>query len=766
MRENKWVALYPVLYRVAQVVLLVLVCLMGFNRYVGIVQAEQSHGIIAGIALFLIAFINYRIWNEKIISAVVLMLFVFFVVPFLGSGQVSDFWSNYWKWLFTRPDYNVEYTDGYEWIQTIWAVCGCYIFEVLSEKKSFFKDILAFFLSVNLIICIVKEVVFTKPGAVFVISYLVIYYIEKNQHKWKIKDQNKGYLVWILPFCVLYIFLLFKMPVQKEPYDWGFVRDAYDYVKGKIIIYIESTRENEKEDFSLLMSGFSEDGKLKGEISNSEKILIRMERKNGHANSIYLRGKIYDSFSGREWKQNANNDKTIQDMDMLETVYALKRYDNEHLTDYIEYNRVGVQYEYFNTGILFTPSKVRIIDGVDYVRKGSDYLFNGQKGYGTEYELTFYQLNQQNPDFENLFNAKLQNDTKVWEYVVNMYDSGEDEKYSLSDLDEYQQQMKQIYSDEVQLSERVKTYIEGVTVGCKTKLERLKAIEQGLSEYEYTQRPGELPENVTDAASFLEYLLFDSKQGYCSHYATAFVLLARNEGFPARYVEGFCVPPRKEAFVEVTPTMLHAWPEVYVENVGWISFEPTPGYGSIRYRDWSWKNREDARGAYYDDYGKTTTDSFENEKQELLKKQQKKEQMTTITILILEVVMVCLMICFAEIYLMKKRYRNKTQIQKFLVYVKCNLWIWSRLGYRRQGEETLEELHNRVILDAPDWTQEKTEWMFINGYQEYLYREESVSAKIYVTTMEEYMILLEWMKKERKWQYIMVRIRSLVQWGI
>lgn len=767
MREKRFVTLYPVLYRVVQVILLAVIVMTGFNRYVGITALQKSHGIFAVVALALLAFINYGKWNEKLISVVVFLLLILFVVPLIGVGQMSDFWQNYCNWLLARPEYKPEYLFGYEWMQTIWIVCGCYGFEILLEKRSVFRDVFVLCLLIVLIACMLMSVELTHVGVVFMIGFIVIYYMEKNQQKWKMKNRKKGYIIWLLPFCILYIFLLYKMPVQKEPYDWEIVRNAYAYVKEKVIVCIENIKRNDKEDFAVSMSGFSESGKLRGGISNSEKELITIERQSGHDNNIYLRGKTYDSFSGRGWEQSANLEVAIKDMDMLEMFYALKRYDNQNLRSYIDYNRLKLRYEYFNTGILFIPAKIRIIEHADYMRKGNDYIFGEQKGYGTEYKLTFYQLNQKYPDFVKLLETDLQENEEIWEHVVNTYLSGTKEKYTLAELKAYQQQMKDIYSGEVELSEDVKEYVEEITAGCETDIQRLQAIEYALAGYEYTKTPGELPDTVTDAESFLEYLLLNSKRGYCSHYATAFVLLARSEGFPARYVEGFCVPATREDVMIATGTMLHAWPEVYVEGVGWISFEPTPGYGTVRYNSWSWVEKQDyVNSNSYWDYEEEMSDSSVEDNDVIEEDKEKKERFKTIAVIVIEIMMVCAIICLIEFWFMRRRYQRKSIDQKFLAHVKRNMWIWSRLGYGRKDAETLEELQERIIQGFPVWMEERTEWIFLKGYQEYLYRSEVVSQKLLEQTIAESAFLLEWLKKERKWQYLIVKLRSAVQWGI
>ncbi|MCL2667355.1 MAG: transglutaminaseTgpA domain-containing protein [Micrococcales bacterium] len=66
------------------------------------------------------------------------------------------------------------------------------------------------------------------------------------------------------------------------------------------------------------------------------------------------------------------------------------------------------------------------------------------------------------------------------------------------------------------------------------------------------------------------------KQGYCVHYATTMVVMARTLGVPARLAAGF-LPGRTTADgVEVAGRNAHAWPELWFDDVGWVRFEPTP----------------------------------------------------------------------------------------------------------------------------------------------------------------------------------------------
>lgn len=69
-----------------------------------------------------------------------------------------------------------------------------------------------------------------------------------------------------------------------------------------------------------------------------------------------------------------------------------------------------------------------------------------------------------------------------------------------------------------------------------------------------------------------------TKQGYCTQFATAMIMLARADGIPARMALGFLPgTPAANGTYTVTQASAHAWPELYLRGMGWTRFEPTPG---------------------------------------------------------------------------------------------------------------------------------------------------------------------------------------------
>ena len=94
----------------------------------------------------------------------------------------------------------------------------------------------------------------------------------------------------------------------------------------------------------------------------------------------------------------------------------------------------------------------------------------------------------------------------------------------------------------------------------------------------YDPAPGRLPRGW----DYTEYFLTQSKAGYCMHFATAGVMLLRSRGVPARYAEGYLVNDAdfaSDGWADVKDSRAHAWAEIYVDGVGWVPLEMTPGYG-------------------------------------------------------------------------------------------------------------------------------------------------------------------------------------------
>jgi transglutaminase-like putative cysteine protease len=89
--------------------------------------------------------------------------------------------------------------------------------------------------------------------------------------------------------------------------------------------------------------------------------------------------------------------------------------------------------------------------------------------------------------------------------------------------------------------------------------------------YRYTLEPLPLGQNSMDD------FLFGTRAGFCEHYASAFVVVMRAMGIPARVVTGYQGGEMNgvDGFMTIRQSDAHAWAEVWLDKRGWVRVDPT-----------------------------------------------------------------------------------------------------------------------------------------------------------------------------------------------
>jgi len=79
------------------------------------------------------------------------------------------------------------------------------------------------------------------------------------------------------------------------------------------------------------------------------------------------------------------------------------------------------------------------------------------------------------------------------------------------------------------------------------------------------------------SADRVDEFLFDTRSGFCEHYASSFVILMRSAGVPARVVTGYQGGDfnRVGGYLVVRNSNAHAWAEVLIDGRGWVRVDPT-----------------------------------------------------------------------------------------------------------------------------------------------------------------------------------------------
>ena len=122
-------------------------------------------------------------------------------------------------------------------------------------------------------------------------------------------------------------------------------------------------------------------------------------------------------------------------------------------------------------------------------------------------------------------------------------------------------------------SERMKELVKGWQQEAATDKALAERALRFFSEeaFYYTLNPPLLNGNPVDK------FLFETRRGFCEHFATSFVILMRIAGIPARVVTGYQGGQWNSVggFLEVKQADAHAWAEVWLAESGWTRFDPT-----------------------------------------------------------------------------------------------------------------------------------------------------------------------------------------------
>lgn len=139
---------------------------------------------------------------------------------------------------------------------------------------------------------------------------------------------------------------------------------------------------------------------------------------------------------------------------------------------------------------------------------------------------------------------------------------------------EQAKEYKSDYSDNLSaIPQDIADLAAEITAGCVYDWQKASALQDHFQSGEYTY---DLDYTAPAALDSPSYFVFTSKTGTCSDFATAYTLMARSLGLTVRYTEGFSPDITSEENVfRIRASGSHAYPEVYIQNAGWMVFEPT-----------------------------------------------------------------------------------------------------------------------------------------------------------------------------------------------
>jgi len=463
----------------------------------------------------------------------------------------------------------------------------------------------------TLLVLLICRVTVDRFVVGMMLFYILIIMTGLLQQSWKKAGytDSRVHLVYAAPFVLAGVLAISFVKTPDKPYDWHITKKIYTVARDSITIISQMFKIDTDIDTAEANIGFSEDGSLRAGLKERTDIVLSFRSDYQLEKSVYLAGKFFDSFDGKEWHSTTAGYREGYDektLDTLITMSQVRQSADHHVEDYVLPVKIDVKYAGARTRYAFAPSKMTMQNS-DFGRKkitpaGDGLVFDRTSGMFTEYMISYHRLNRDNSVFRELCEGAQVISEENWNsYAKNALGTA-GAVYTYEDYLKYQDYVYDTY-----LGDAAKENADAAEVNADTSLvggdaaaqylsdamaeelnsfidpsddtmTKLAKITDYLAQMSYTRNPGPIPESVDEAADFLDYFCLENRKGFCCHFATAFVLLARSQGIPARYVQGYLVRPKGEKKVRVLSNMAHAWPEVFIDNVGWVTCEATTGY--------------------------------------------------------------------------------------------------------------------------------------------------------------------------------------------
>lgn len=573
--------------------------------------------------------------------------------------------------------------------QTLIICLLCLIIEKISKRYRAFRSATALLMAAFIIVAAVFGMPLKKTAFLMVFLYLLTAFAEAIQLFWKKQGDTAAerHVVYIAPFLLVIILIMFGIRFPEKPCDWSFAINAVRQIGFRLESIgdrLDAGKSEKEESFYI---GFSDDAILRGNLNIVSYKVIDAFSDVYDVAGMNIGGKTFDRFEDLEWKKSDDSDLDYRTYDLLETMAALMEYDKENTVDYFRNAFVNVECVGIRSEHLFMPLKsLPYIDRVPTLQKGGDVLFEDR--ISSTYKVRFYRLKRDIPDIGTLIAGRKAMNAEELEAALDKTGIEDREAYTIEGYDAYRRKIEEIYAEPVNVSDRTRELLDALLKGAESDYEKLFRIEEYLSSMEYDLKPGKLPKDIETAADFLDYQLFERKKGYCVHYATAFVLLARAEGIPARYVQGYRFPINTGS-AEIRSDNAHAWPEAYLEGFGWLEFEPTPNTGSNNTA--SDGSQTQPQSDLQQDTGIKTDVTEEEKKSDPIK----------VYLPLLAAVSFLVVCVLIDRYIRKYRFSRMDEQEKMRLLFRRNLKMLKWLGCGMEKDETLSEFAQRIKEDFP-----------------------------------------------------------------
>lgn len=695
-----------VLYDIINILPFSLLAVILFGSYTGMPEGSPA-GFVICLALSLLV-ITLRGMKQKNRLRGIGIAAVFVIVLTIAAGEEN-------RQLFIKE---------YLWVlHIIFLSAAALITGILAARNIWIRRAAACALLIYAAVGTVLSWEISKDAFALICFIILVRAAEEIQRGW-VKSGSpdiKAHITSISPILLAVCITVYLVPAPAEPYDWQFAKDIYNNTSSflsRIYGYIT----HPSDDYGSI--GFSDSGAFLSGLQGNDAQVMTIEVGNMAVKDVRLVGCISGDFTGREWVFDTDTQSNHRMTDAAETACAVRKYAGAAQSDLLQKTNMYFKTCMYNTKYIFSPAKIRFeatkekLPGISE-RNGS--IISGQRlSYNDSYLISCYVLNYGAPGLPELLENAEPITEADWEQTANAENILGKDGYTYGDYLEHRAGIYEKYCRTHGLSEQAKAVIDEIKSGSSSRYETAKKLEAYLKKLKYSTNVGALPDTVTDAGSFLDHFLFASGKGWCMHFATAFVLIANEMGIPCRYVQGYTAKRDVSGNMIVKQSNAHAWPEVYFDNVGWVAFEPTPGF-SVPV---GWGKRESSADT---DREKTVPDTDTDEESETAE-----EPVQTGIDPMIFIVPTSAVIGFLLIFYIasrsgsRRRYERMTPQEKFSYLTRKNFRLLGLLGFPRENGETLSEYYDRIMRsDSRDVNEQIG---FIPLYETVLYSDREITA--------------------------------------
>lgn len=302
---------------------------------------------------------------------------------------------------------------------------------------------------------------------------------------------------------------------------------------------------------------------------------------------MYLRGDIGMDFDGRDrWTSPVNGVPELWEESGLDEWFRpdeiFMLYDFDKTNGYIEQAELSIDY-LCDTNVVFTPAYIDYYESYldnelftvhgDFAIRTTDKA--GKLGSVRGYAYTPAYIGTEESDRDKAFDA-VRAAADINDYIDIEY---------IHSLDIYSNYVREIYMDVPErLKEPIAQYIvdnlldisavSEVSLSASSDLVTRYGAAREVSDYLRENYEYSLNASVSRRDPVMSFLI-DTKSGHCALYASSMTLIMRTLGIPARYCTGFVAAPTDSGGAVLRSKNLHAWCEVYFNELGWVTFDPT-----------------------------------------------------------------------------------------------------------------------------------------------------------------------------------------------